>query len=318
MIVQIVLITSKKICYFVCFFILLGAFIWGFEKLNSATLEPLSMTLPDMLPRTSSPNTMQIYKMITGVNHRTASFGYVGGSYWDRRDFIMAAVLVRHPKGDFLIDAGLGRMAREHFNSMPFFFRMATDFEPGVSTFEQLNKAGYRISNLKGVLLTHAHWDHVSGLSDLNGVPVWVPYAESLFIHSDKWITGLIRTFKGIVYQIYNFEPKPYLGFPTSYDVYQDGSIVIVPSSGHTPGSVSIFVNLPSGERYAFIGDLVWQLEGLSGLKERPLLQRTLADENRQQLNENLRLMNAIQRKFPQIHFVPAHDQKAFETIPNL
>jgi glyoxylase-like metal-dependent hydrolase (beta-lactamase superfamily II) len=42
---------------------------------------------------------------------------------------------------------------------------------------------------------------------------------------------------------------------------------VIVPARGHTPGSVVMFITLSGGARYAFVGDLVWQLEGLSGCR---------------------------------------------------
>jgi glyoxylase-like metal-dependent hydrolase (beta-lactamase superfamily II) len=61
----------------------------------------------------------------------------------------------------------------------------------------------------------------------------------------------------------------PYLGFPTSHDVYGDGSIVAVPAPGHTPGSVIIFVTLYNETRYALVGDLVWQLGGITLREER-------------------------------------------------
>ena len=47
-----------------------------------------------------------------------------------------------------------------------------------------------------------------------------------------------------------------------------------VPAPGHTPGSIIVFVTLPKNVRYALVGDLVWQREGLTGLEERPLLSR--------------------------------------------
>jgi N-acyl homoserine lactone hydrolase len=46
--------------------------------------------------------------------------------------------------------------------------------------------------------------------------------------------------------------------------VWGDGSIVLVPAPGHTPGSIVAFIALPTGKRYALIGDLTWQLEGVT------------------------------------------------------
>src|SRR5262245_6358283 len=60
------------------------------------------------LPSASPPSEMAIFRLPTGVAHRSAAFAYRGGSFSDKRDFAMTAVLVKHPKGDLLIDTGFG------------------------------------------------------------------------------------------------------------------------------------------------------------------------------------------------------------------
>ena len=40
------------------------------------------------------------------------------------------------------------------------------------------------------------------------------------------------------------FSDTPYEIYPQSLDLYKDGSIVLVPLPGHTPGSVGVFINL--------------------------------------------------------------------------
>ena len=63
-----------------------------------------------------APKEMAVFKIITGVNHRSAAFGYRGGSFFDKRDFVDGqALLIKHPKGDLLIDAGLGRDSQRRF-----------------------------------------------------------------------------------------------------------------------------------------------------------------------------------------------------------
>jgi glyoxylase-like metal-dependent hydrolase (beta-lactamase superfamily II) len=67
--------------------------------------------------------------------------------------------------------------------------------------------------------------------------------------------TEVINSLRSLNYQPYEFEGGgPYLGFPRSHDVWGDDSVVIVPAPGHTPDSVVVFVNLPSGTRYALVG----------------------------------------------------------------
>lgn len=267
-------------------------------------------------PAGNPPETMKIYHISTGINHRTAAFAYRGGSFFDKRDFAMSAVLVKHPKGNLLIDTGFGNKIKKHFQSMPLYFRMTTDFQPGTSAAAQLKAKDYPLDSIRSILLTHAHWDHVSGIPDFGKTPVLVTQDELNYIQSKEKLSELARSFQHANYQTYSFSNTPYLNFSSSYDLYGDGSVVIVPSAGHTPGSVIVFLHLPSGERYALIGDLAWQLEGITQLEERPWLQSFLADSDQKAVQENLKKLYALHKRFPDLHIVPAHDSRAFGKIP--
>jgi glyoxylase-like metal-dependent hydrolase (beta-lactamase superfamily II) len=99
--------------------------------------------------------------------------------------------------------------------------------------------------------------------------------------------------------------------------VYGDGSIIVAPAPGHTPGSVIIFVTLYNGTRYALVGDLVWQLEGITLREERSWLIRQFADSDAVGTRQNLLRMIAIKR-LPELIIVPAHDMRAFAEMPTL
>jgi glyoxylase-like metal-dependent hydrolase (beta-lactamase superfamily II) len=298
-------------------FLVVGMFIAIYLMFRSDPL-PFPETLKANLPNASPPKEMAIYKILTGVNHRTAAFAYRGGSFFEKRDLSMIALLVKHPKGDILIDAGFGRDCQSHFESMPLYFRMITDFDPGTAAIDQLKTVAYPTDSLSGILLTHAHWDHVSGIPDFPKIPVFINNTEELYINSGDRLSQLIHDFPNVIYKEYEFKNQPYLNFSQSCDLYEDGSIVIVPAPGHTPGSVIVFVNIPDGKRYALIGDLAWQKEGVLLREERPWLQSTLGDYNRHEVCENLLKMAAIAEKYPQIQIVPAHDARGFEDIPNI
>ncbi len=171
---------------------------------------------------------------------------------------------------------------------------------------------------IEAILLTHAHWDHASGLTDFPGVPVLVTAEERSFIADGGWLTAIARSATDARYQPYAFEGGPYLGFARSHDLYGDGAIVVVPAPGHTPGSVIVFVALPDGRRYAFVGDLAWQREGILEREERPWLVRREADRDPAQVRAALLQMAAIAARFPAIALVPAHDARAFRDLPRL
>jgi hypothetical protein len=78
---------------------------------------------------------------------------------------------------------------------------------------------------------------------------------------------------------------------------------------------VIIFVTLTSG-RYAFVGDLVWQLEGITLREERPWLMRRLVDVDEALLRQSLLRMVAIHQRHPEITIVPAHDPRGYVGMP--
>lgn len=80
----------------------------------------------------------------------------------------------------------------------------------------------------------------------------------------------------------------PYFFFLKSHDLYGDGSLVIVPAPGHTPSSIIVFLALPNDRRYALVGDVAWQREGITEREEKPQPLRTGADSEPEKVREQL------------------------------
>ena len=289
-----------------------GALAWTF---TAGTL-PSPPAYAGEWPAASSPPPMSLSRLPTGSMASQAAFAYRGGRFGESREFCMDAVLVRHPRGDLLFDAGFGKDVDRHFKLMPALLQATSTYRKGTPAAVQLAAQGYDPKTLAGVVLTHAHFDHVSGLDGLPGVPVWVNAPEQAFIESDNPNAVVARSLGALNYKPYEFSGGSYLGFEQHLDVWGDGSVVLVPAPGHTPGSTIAFITLPSGMRYALLGDLVWQMEGIELPAERPWLPRRLIGENDAKLQQNLLRIVALHKKFPQLKLLPAHDQRAFATVP--
>jgi glyoxylase-like metal-dependent hydrolase (beta-lactamase superfamily II) len=125
---------------------------------------------------------MASYQLPTGTYETRAAFAVRGGSFRDKRHFAAIAILVRHPKGDLLIDAGFGSGIAAHLAVLPRIQRAPHQATETVS--EQLDASGYDRSRLLGVLVTHPHRDHVSGLDELP-VPIWMNSGEREYAAED-------------------------------------------------------------------------------------------------------------------------------------
>ena len=277
----------------------------------SPLAEPAAWAQP--LPAASPPAELAIHHLPTGTYTTRAAFAVKGGSFGDKRQFASSAVLVQHPKGDLLIDAGFGTGVAEHIAMLPRFVR--APYRTGQTVSSQLDAVGYDRRRLLGVLPTHSHWDHVSGLDGLRGTPIWMNARERRYAAGDPDGKVYRSVSQGHEVHEYRFADQPYLGFAASYDVHGDGSVVIALAGGHTTGSVIVFVTLPTGKRYAFIGDLTWQIDGIRRRVERPWLLSKLADSEPERLRQGLLQMIALDGL---MQIVPAHDLGSYRGIPLL
>tara|TARA_R110000787_G_scaffold20281_24_gene60438 strand:+ start:2667 stop:3704 length:1038 start_codon:yes stop_codon:yes gene_type:complete len=284
------------------------------------SFQPAVLTWHDAAPidiENSAPvDGVRIAAIRTGAIHSRAALAYRGGSFKEEREFIVGAILVLHPRGNILIDTGFGTDLDQHAQFSPIILRATTQYSKGRTVAQQLADAGFPISQIRQILLTHAHWDHVSGIPDLVGPSVLTTRAEAAFINSDNSAMDLMRSFGRVPITPINYRDGPYLGFETSQNLYDDGSIVIVPAPGHTPGSVIVFVNTEDAKRYAFVGDLVWQREGIEIPAERPMLSRLLVDIVGSEVRQNIVHMHRLMKRMPELVVVPAHDSRVWASLP--
>jgi len=271
---------------------------------------------PPAPPPAHPPAAMTISALPSGSTQSTAAMAFEGGRADDKRTFVAGAILVDHPKGRLLFDAGYGRDLAEHFKTAPAIMQATIKPQLTAPVAEQLAAGGVPPSSLKAVVLTHAHWDHVSGLQHFPDTPVWVSQAELDFVRSGDAGAALARKLGVKAYRAHDFPDGPYLGFPKSWDVFDDGSVVLVLAPGHTPGSIVAFVNPPDGRRYALVGDTAWQAEGVELPAQKPTLARSLVDHDGPGTWAMLQRLHAARQAVPGLIIVPAHDDGVWKTMP--
>ncbi|MEO4048321.1 MBL fold metallo-hydrolase [Pseudomonas sp. CAU 1711] len=236
------------------------------------------------------------------------AFTIEGGAWTEKTIANHVAVLIEHHAATLLLDTSLGRQVDRQFEAeMPWYDKPLLRYGRVEPVRDQLERDGIRVDR---ILLTHSHWDHASGLVDFPEVPVWAPYEEiefsriatppavlpSQFAHAIRWVP-------------LQFAEQPFLGFERSHDMFGDGSLVLVPLAGHTPGSVGLFLTLDDGRRFFFTGDASWRLEGFTGPREKFWISRRMVDNDPQATRLQLEKVHRLLQEQPQLRVIPAHDE---------
>lgn len=235
-----------------------------------------------------------------------------GGSFGTQVATHFSAFLIEHGDDRFLFDAGLGRRIREQYAAdMPGwnrpFFRLPDSVHPAA---DLLQAAG--IPPVKRILLSHAHWDHASALEDFPGAEVWLAAPEEAFVRQaasrvgTAWPSQVID--KPVRWKPIGFDPVGHEGFEASLDLYRDGSVVLVPLFGHTPGSMGLFLRLSSGRRFFFVGDVVWSAAALAEGRPKFWLARWFVDQDAGLTQAAIDKIRAAMARDPALVVVPAHD----------
>ena len=248
----------------------------------------------------------------TGKTFSSFSFGLTAGS-----------VLVKHPAGDLLIDAGNSSHFNDEVGVYPFWLRLklkslAGQLNPSAPLPNLLQRIGEDPGKLRWAILSHVHLDHAGGLMDLPRMPVLLTREELQFANDPKvqakgfTIAAHTQKFPPITAPSLKFDPTPYETFDESADLYKDGSVVVVPLRGHTPGSVGIFVNLSPARRLFYVGDSVDDERGFEERVGKSLILRD-SDNDMTLANQIVSRLSELHEKVPGLAILPAHGRSAYK-----
>ena len=249
---------------------------------------------------------------------------------WRHVPFPALCGVIEHPaRGAMLYDTGY---AQAFFNATSYYptklYRqlLPVTLAPEQQLLVQLKKIGIAADDVKTILISHFHGDHIAGLTDFSqaqfiALKADVDHAAELrqkpwravfegFLPDllpQDFASRLQLADQGKAYAL----PKWMAPFTTGFDLFEDGSVIALPLPGHSCGQMGLL--LPQTQRgpVFLAADSCWSIEAAmqGALPAAPV---ALITQNWKKYAHTFHAVGAIARREPDICCMPSHCQTAW------
>jgi N-acyl homoserine lactone hydrolase len=120
----------------------------------------------------------------------------------------------------------------------------------------QLAEIGLKTSDIDYVAISHTHGDHIGNVKLFPDATVLLQRAEYDWINSGPLTDPNLNQLVILARQLMG-QPKNLKLIDGDLDVFGDGSVILISTPGHTPGSQSLMVHLANSGYIVLSGDVV-------------------------------------------------------------
>lgn len=210
----------------------------------------------------------------------------------------VTAYLIDHPKGLVLFDTGLGpRFERPKGAPLESF----VDIETGDTMDARLRAIGVDPADIRWIIVSHLHTDHTGG-------NLYFPNA-TIVVHQAEYRYALDQgPQEDPRYFLSEYDTgQPIKAIAGEYDLFDDGTIVVFPTLGHSPGHQSVRVRTDGGSA-VLCGDCCSMKRTLDEFK--------MPDQcfDADKFLESLKTLAEMQKNGTRVF--PSHDPDFWDTIP--
>jgi len=209
-------------------------------------------------PRRAAPSSVRLYVFDCGTITSSDMSRYrMKPEEVSTTKLSIGCYLIAHPRGTLMWDVGAVPDRAWTPTGAPVTHRLTLpdgQMREVVITrplVPQLATAGYTPLDITFLALSHAHWDHTANANVFAGSQWLARSAERSAMFGSQAPLGIPATYEALrtakVRTLENAE---------DYDVFGDGTVVIKPAPGHTPGHQVLFLKLAKTGNILLSGDL--------------------------------------------------------------
>lgn len=171
-----------------------------------------------------------------------------------------------------------------------------------------LANAGVEASDVRTAIISHLHFDHVGGIAQIPQADLLVSEQEWAILseaHPEReWVLREHIEIPKAKWRQIAFTPTDdplFDGFDGTHDVAGDGSMILLPTPGHTAGSMSMLIRQDGWAPILLVGDLTYE----TSLLEQGTVPGT---GDRKSLLASFAKVRALKRRLSDLVIVASHD----------
>jgi glyoxylase-like metal-dependent hydrolase (beta-lactamase superfamily II) len=225
--------------------------------------------------------------------------------------------IIEHPReGLILYDTGFSHDLSSRLRGVGRLYPMVVPYQVSAeqAAHAHLRRLAYRPEDVRHVIISHMHADHVGGLTSFPGAQ----------IHCDRTALHHLRTNRRLklarhgyfaelvpqgldasIHQISPIQQRHNL-LSNTVDLFGDGSLQLVPLDGHAPGQLGLLLDL-NGRRVMFVADACFCVDSIEqNVGPSNALARAIYHDAKT-AERTLARLHSLHINDPEIVFIPTH-----------
>jgi len=265
---------------------------------------------------------LRCHVLDTGYTVALESFLMRGGALREVRCHSIAGLLEHPEHGWTLFDTGYAPRIFAATRRLPFYiYRLVTPLHvrADLAVAAQLSRSGLQRSDIKRVIISHFHADHVAGLRDFPQAGIIALHSAYDDVRGRRGVNALRRAFvpsllprnfarRATLLPAFDGPPLPGLG--ATYDLFGDGSILLVELPGHARGQIGALANTDGGQ-VLFAADGCWMLQQVRLRRPPGRITNVIVDDPRA-VRATIEGLHKFMQACPDVRVVPSHCPEAF------